>query len=179
MKGHITNLTLGFLALQIPSLTIQSYIMAPRLNIIILILGEDPNYGYYDTGPMYDVAFRHVDQMYPGLFANTTRHVLYQRNVVECSSAAANMVELVGKVMDLVDHFNGPTVLFSPGCSLEVIPLADFARGRGHCFSPALFPILVRSMFLWILCRAEFAVVGKVWLFWLPGKPFLTVCAQG
>ncbi|GAV00671.1 hypothetical protein RvY_11489 [Ramazzottius varieornatus] len=104
--------------------------LTPQMNIIILILGEDPNYGYYSTAPMYDVAFQHVGQIFPGLFANTTRHVLYKKNVLDCSSAAANMVELMGQVVARVDHSSGPTVLFSPGCSLEVGPLADLARGR-------------------------------------------------
>ncbi|GAV00669.1 hypothetical protein RvY_11487 [Ramazzottius varieornatus] len=88
---------------------------------------------------MYDVAFQHADQMFPGLFANTARHVLYKRDVVDCNSAAANMVELMGQVVAIVDRASGPTVLFSPGCSLELAPLADLARGR--CFPTKCYRI--------------------------------------
>ena len=88
---------------------------AVRLNLVTIILGEDVNYGWYATGPMYDVAFQQVDEIYPGLLANSTRHVLYQKNVLDCSDAAANVVAMAGKVFGLVGGSNSTTVLFTPG----------------------------------------------------------------
>ena len=103
---------------------------ALKVNVVILILGEDVSFGYYATAPMYDVAFERAAVLYPELFANTTKHVLYQKNVKDCASAAANMIDLAGRLFDFVQDKDGITVLLSPGCSLEVVVLADFARGN-------------------------------------------------
>ncbi|GAV00432.1 hypothetical protein RvY_11279 [Ramazzottius varieornatus] len=102
-----------------------------NVQVIILILGEDVNFGYYATAPMYDVAFERASARYPHLLANTSRHVLYQRNVKDCGEAAANMISLAGSLIDFVQDHAGLTVLLAPGCSLEMMVLADFARGRG------------------------------------------------
>ncbi|GAU89536.1 hypothetical protein RvY_02078 [Ramazzottius varieornatus] len=103
-------------------------VQSVHINIVILILGEDPSFGYYATAPMYDIAFERAARMYPSLFPNTTRHVLHQKNVRDCASAAANMVDVAGKMMDLVDRQEGLTILMSPGCSAEAMVLGDFAR---------------------------------------------------
>ncbi|GAV02751.1 hypothetical protein RvY_13277 [Ramazzottius varieornatus] len=100
------------------------------INIVILVLGEDPSYGYYATSPMYDLAFRRASTMYPELSARTRKHVLYQKNVKDCAAAGADMLDVAGKLFDLLDSHDGPTVLLAPGCSLEMMNLADFARGR-------------------------------------------------
>lgn len=96
---------------------VSSTATAVRLNIIIIILGEDPNYGWYATGPMYDVAFQHVGKLYPGLLNNCTSHILYQRNVTDCSAAAANVVAVTGQMFGFVSGNNDTTVIFSPGGS--------------------------------------------------------------
>ena len=100
-----------------------------HVNIVILILGEDPSFGFYATAPMYDIAFEQAAQLYPALYSNTAKHVLYQKNIRDCASAAANMIDVAGRMFDLVNRQNGLTVLLSPGCSPEEMVLGDFARG--------------------------------------------------
>ncbi|GAV00416.1 hypothetical protein RvY_11265 [Ramazzottius varieornatus] len=99
-----------------------------KINFVILTLGEDVNYGFYATAPMYDIAFDRAALKYPELYSRTTRRVLYQKNVKDCASAGSDMLDVAGKMFDLVTDQDGITILLSPGCSLEVMALADFAR---------------------------------------------------
>ena len=126
--GELTSLLrliLGFMIIQKMSESAESH----RIQIVILVLGEDPSYGYYATLPMFDLAFQRASLKYPELYSNITRHVLYQRNVKDCAAAGADMLDVAGKLFDLIDRHDGLTVLLAPGCSLEVMALADFARG--------------------------------------------------
>ena len=111
----------------------MSGVAALKINFVILILGEDVNYGYYASAPMYDIAYERAAIKYPEVYAQSSRHVLYQKNVKDCASAGSDMLDVAGKLFDLVsDQPDELTILLSPGCSLEVMALADFARGTSR-----------------------------------------------
>lgn len=88
---------------------------ALRVNVIIVILGEDITYGYFATAPMFDLAMERSGKEYPGLMSTVSVDVLYQPRVIDCAEAGAAMMGIAGKLMDLVDKRNGLTALFAPG----------------------------------------------------------------
>ncbi|XP_055330957.1 atrial natriuretic peptide receptor 1-like [Paramacrobiotus metropolitanus] len=100
-----------------------------RLHIVTILNGDNPLFGYYAINPVYDTALVKLAQNYPLILTNVTRSVIHQAGLFSCPDGAA-MIPLVSeKVSEAIqrypDHF---TVMFFPGCSMEVLALGDFAR---------------------------------------------------
>ncbi|XP_055331094.1 atrial natriuretic peptide receptor 1-like [Paramacrobiotus metropolitanus] len=100
-----------------------------NITIITVIIGQNPMYGYYSSGPVFEVAFDTVLQAYPQLAPNIHRHMIYSdKGIVGCGDTGDMMPAMAGEVVRIVSQTKGFTLLLSPGCSLEMITLGDFAR---------------------------------------------------
>ncbi|XP_055347158.1 atrial natriuretic peptide receptor 1-like [Paramacrobiotus metropolitanus] len=98
------------------------------LNFVQVIIGDNLLYGYYAAGPFNDVAFDAMTKLYPNVFANATRKVFYKPNIPSCNDAGDYMFGVTGEIYDVISKISGFTILLSSGCSLELMPLGDFAR---------------------------------------------------
>ncbi|GAV06355.1 hypothetical protein RvY_16364 [Ramazzottius varieornatus] len=100
------------------------------VNIVVIAIGDNPIYGFYAQIPMYDVTMERLQKKYPVALSNATMHVIHEPGQIICPDAAAMMYNVAGKLHSLMHNLTGLTVIISPGCSLEVIALGDFARDQ-------------------------------------------------
>ena len=99
------------------------------INVVIIIIGDNPAYGYYVQAPAYDASFTNLQLTYPNVTAKVNRYMIHKPGNFTCSEAAAVMTVVSGEIDVLIRQLNGTTIIISPGCSLEIIALGDFARG--------------------------------------------------
>jgi hypothetical protein len=99
------------------------------INIVTIIIGDNPIYGYFAQNPAYDVAFGHLEEKYPSLMKQTRRFLIYKPGLFACNDAAAMIYSVAGELDKLLRELTGFSILVSPGCSFEIIALGDFARG--------------------------------------------------
>ncbi|XP_055330965.1 atrial natriuretic peptide receptor 1-like [Paramacrobiotus metropolitanus] len=103
-----------------------------RLHLITVLNGDNRLFGYYAVGPLYDVAFRQIITDYPYVFSHV--HVVHTNAIHEpgmfnCPEGAANILTTTEKIYAVIQQYpHYFTVIFFPGCSLEVLALGDFAR---------------------------------------------------
>ncbi|GAV00097.1 hypothetical protein RvY_10994 [Ramazzottius varieornatus] len=127
-----------------------------KLNILVVIVGENINNGYYACAPFFDTGFAEVAELYPRLYANATIRYIYEPKVIDCEESSYRMVVLLGKILPLVRQTNETmTVLLTPGCTASVLPLGDLARetkttlvttlGAAALGNTRRFPTLVSS----------------------------------
>ncbi|XP_055347088.1 atrial natriuretic peptide receptor 1-like isoform X2 [Paramacrobiotus metropolitanus] len=109
-------------------ISMQSRVRSVNVTFIIVVIGENPLYGYYAALPYFESSFAEVAKTYPTAFANTTRRVLYKPGNSACPDAAAAMNILVGEIYQIIKQSQSFNVILAPGCSLELVPLGDFAR---------------------------------------------------
>ncbi|OWA54920.1 hypothetical protein BV898_19309 [Hypsibius exemplaris] len=99
------------------------------VSIISVIIGDNPGYGYFAQSPAYDVALARALRTFPTSLSQVRRLSVYKPGIYSCPEAAALMPILAMEVDQLIRNNPGDfTVLITPGCSLEVIALGDFAR---------------------------------------------------
>jgi hypothetical protein len=120
MKSTSTNMILEFSFLYLFGTALaQLRAQSKEINVIMIILGEHPNSGFFSNAPMYDVALQRVAAHYPELSAYLNVTVLYQPGVADCAEAGGTMNSVAGKMFDLViNKKNSLTALFSPGNSV-------------------------------------------------------------
>ena len=99
------------------------------VNVVIIIIGDNPAYGYYVQAPAYDASFARLQFTYPDVIAKVNRYMIHKPGNFTCGEAAAEMTVASGEIDVLIRRLNGTTILISPGCSLEIIVLGDFALG--------------------------------------------------
>ncbi|OQV12341.1 hypothetical protein BV898_13369 [Hypsibius exemplaris] len=93
------------------------------------MIGDNPSLGYFVQSPAYDVAFSRAVGLYPDALRNITRQTVYKPGVFSCSEAAEIIPFVAVQISNILDeHRFDFNVLISPGCSLEVMTLGDFAR---------------------------------------------------
>ncbi|XP_055347106.1 atrial natriuretic peptide receptor 1-like isoform X2 [Paramacrobiotus metropolitanus] len=122
MKCGISILTVTVL------LILLSGISSRRLTFIVVTIGDNPLYGFYASWPHYEVAFQKAASMYPDIFRNHTVQVFHKPGLRDCLDAAAEMYATTGDIYDLLQKTDGFPILMSPGCSPEMLTLADFSR---------------------------------------------------
>ncbi|OQV12338.1 hypothetical protein BV898_13366 [Hypsibius exemplaris] len=99
------------------------------VSIVTVIVGDNPVYGYFIQSPDYDVALARALRTFPTTLSQVKRLSVYKPGTYSCPEAAALMPILAMEVDQLIrDNPRDFTVLITPGCSLEVIALGDFAR---------------------------------------------------
>lgn len=87
-----------------------------KLNILVVIVGENINNGYYACAPFFDTGFAEVMELYPRLYANATIRYIYEPKVIDCEESSYRMIVLFGKILPLVRQTNDTmTVLLTPG----------------------------------------------------------------
>ena len=93
-----------------------------RINIILVIIGDNPVYGYSVVSPAFDVAFARALALFPDTFAdnNISMHTVYEPGGYSCAEAEALMPILAAKVQDTIYRLGGFNILVSPG---ELSPL--------------------------------------------------------
>ncbi|XP_055347132.1 atrial natriuretic peptide receptor 2-like [Paramacrobiotus metropolitanus] len=101
-----------------------------KVNFLIVILGESPLYGYFALMPYFDASFAICKKRFPETFANVTMQAVFEPNLPACGDTTAAMPAITGKIYQILERFSGLTILFTPGCNLEVVPLADLAREK-------------------------------------------------
>ncbi|OQV12340.1 hypothetical protein BV898_13368 [Hypsibius exemplaris] len=85
--------------------------------------------GYVAQSPGYDVAFSRAVGLFPSALRNITRQTVYRPGAFSCSEAAEIMPFVAVQISEILDeHRFDLNVLISPGCSLEMMILGDFAR---------------------------------------------------
>ena len=92
--------------------------LAIQLNVLMVIVGENINNGFFACAPFFDIGFQEVAELFPQIFANATVKRLYQPNVIDCADSNYKMVPLYGKMLPLIKNDKDTmTVLFTPGTS--------------------------------------------------------------
>lgn len=86
-----------------------------KLNLIAVIIGENPLYGYVSSGAAYDVAYEKVRTIYPHLFVNATRYMIHKPGIYSCVDSAALMYSVAGEVSALLDTLVGFNIILCPG----------------------------------------------------------------
>ena len=86
-----------------------------HLNIVEVILDQNPLFGLTAAAPALDVAFERCRDVYPVLMANTTRYRIYKPQNLLCVDAAGLVLSAGGEILDLVESLTGFTVFISPG----------------------------------------------------------------
>ncbi|XP_055357694.1 atrial natriuretic peptide receptor 1-like [Paramacrobiotus metropolitanus] len=101
-----------------------------NVNLVTVIIGNNPIYGFYAQQPAYDIAYTELKKQYPLVFEryNLIRHLIYENGSYICDNAEAKMFTVAGELDRLIRELDGFTILLSPGCSKEVVALGDFAR---------------------------------------------------
>ncbi|OWA50681.1 hypothetical protein BV898_15191 [Hypsibius exemplaris] len=122
--GHISLPVLLVLPTWTASSTVQ------EVQVVTVIFGDALANGYTIQSPAYNVAFRQARLQYPDALANVTRHSIYMPGTFSCQESAALVPLLAMDLQDAIERHHGLSVLISPGCSLEVANLGDFARGN-------------------------------------------------
>ena len=100
------------------------------VNIVVIVIGDNPSYGYSIQAPAYDVLFANLQAKYPVTFRNVNRRLIYKAGSFTCYEAGVAMLTVAGELSFSIQRSTGLTIVISPGCSLEVLVLGDFARGR-------------------------------------------------
>ncbi|XP_055347150.1 receptor-type guanylate cyclase gcy-8-like [Paramacrobiotus metropolitanus] len=103
-------------------------IQAAPVNLIIITIGDNPSYGYYAAAPYFDGALHVAEERYPRVFSNYSKQIFHKPGLPACPDAAAEMFAVTGEIYDAVMRTDGFTMLLSPGCSPELMPLGDLAR---------------------------------------------------
>ena len=86
------------------------------VSIITIVIGQNPMYGYYSSGPVFDIAFQTARERYPEMFANITQHTVYKpRNVSGCGDTGDMMFAVAGEVFQLLEGSKGFPIILSPG----------------------------------------------------------------
>ncbi|XP_055347992.1 atrial natriuretic peptide receptor 1-like [Paramacrobiotus metropolitanus] len=100
-----------------------------HIHAITILIGDMTPFSYYAVGPTLDVAFKRLQHDYPTTFANMSRTIIHEPGALSCADGAALVPALSDKIYEAVQRYpNSFTVMFSPGCSLEIVALGDFAR---------------------------------------------------
>ncbi|XP_055347731.1 atrial natriuretic peptide receptor 1-like [Paramacrobiotus metropolitanus] len=102
-----------------------------HVSIITVIIGQNPMYGIYSTGPAYDIAFEEMKRKYAYMVPSLSFHRIYKPrpvNATGCVDTGDLMPEVAGEIVEILNRQKGFAMIFSPGCSLEQITLGDFAR---------------------------------------------------
>ncbi|GAU94593.1 hypothetical protein RvY_06335, partial [Ramazzottius varieornatus] len=100
------------------------------VQIITVINSDNPFYGYSASAPVFEVAFVKMQELYPRAFANVSRYALYSTSKVTCPDGALTVPLISHNISEILagSPSTGLSVLFCPGCSLEITVLGDFAR---------------------------------------------------
>lgn len=89
------------------------------VSIITVIIGQNPMYGIYSTGPVYDIAFEIIKQEYPEVAANTSFHQIYKQRPAAssgCLYTGDMMPEVAGEIMEIIIKSTAQfALLMSPG----------------------------------------------------------------
>ncbi|XP_055330966.1 atrial natriuretic peptide receptor 1-like [Paramacrobiotus metropolitanus] len=97
------------------------------LHIITVINGNNNIFGYNAIAPVYDAALANAKKTFG--FSNVTYTMVYKRGSFLCWEAGAEMLTTSAPIFEsIMKRPNDFTVMFAPGCSLEIISLGDFVR---------------------------------------------------
>lgn len=114
------------------------------VNIVIVIIGDSPAYGYYVQAPAYEASFESLRLTYPELLGKINRHTFHKPGLYSCAEAAAMMPVISGELDVLIRRLNGSTILISPGCSLEMMALG-ISPGMGRAIVGNVSMLIVRG----------------------------------
>ena len=99
------------------------------INVVIIVIGDNPAIGYYVQAPAFDASFENLQLTYPKILAKVNRHMIHKPGNFTCIEAAALMNSAAGEAYKMILPLSGTIILISPGCNLEITVLGDFARG--------------------------------------------------
>lgn len=91
-----------------------------QLNIIEVIIANNPVNGYRAIAPAFDVALNDMRLLYPNLFENVTVHRIYKPGNFTCPDAAGIMVSTAAEVWDVIRDHPGFHVILSPGKLFQI-----------------------------------------------------------
>ncbi|OQV23611.1 hypothetical protein BV898_02356 [Hypsibius exemplaris] len=109
---------------------------APKLHIVEIIVGDGPStFGYNLIGPGFDVGLERARQKYPHIFADdlmTITQIFTAGVYPSCEASAGevipNLFTLLPKNTAFDKKLNEFTIVLSPDCTTDILPMADFAR---------------------------------------------------
>ena len=109
--------------------SVKSSILHTNLNFITISTGDNPLFGHIASEPGFLAAYNRLKPLYPQILSNSTWHSFYYPGgKISCGDAAVQMQMIAGNIYDLLRNISGFTILLTPGCSLEMMVLGDFAR---------------------------------------------------
>lgn len=124
-----------FVAMSVLLLLLLSGTASFKLNILVVVVGENINNGLYACAPFFDIGFGQVTDMFPHLYANASIQYVYQPNVIDCEESGAKMVPLFGRMLPIIQNDNETmTVMFSPGAVGDPIVQRIFGTFFNLCF---------------------------------------------
>ncbi|XP_055347942.1 uncharacterized protein LOC129595060 isoform X2 [Paramacrobiotus metropolitanus] len=102
-----------------------------HIHVINIFIGDATAFSYYEVGPALDVALERVQQDYPMTFVNISRTTIHYPGTLSCADGAALIPVLSETIYQAILRYpHSFTVMFSPGCSMEMLNLGHSAQGR-------------------------------------------------
>jgi hypothetical protein len=86
-----------------------------KINILAIIMDDNPVYGYPAQGPAFEVAFLHAMKKYPHSFQNASGTKIHEPGIRSCADAAALMPIAAAEVQASIEILEGFTVLIVTG----------------------------------------------------------------
>jgi hypothetical protein len=87
-----------------------------HVTLITIVIGQNPMYGLFSSGPVFDVALQTVAATFPDIFRNVTQHIVYKPKAISgCRDTGDMMFSVAAEVFQLIEQSRGFPVILSPG----------------------------------------------------------------